>query len=313
MVILVVAGAVAAKAMVGGWHPPASPKRRRAKEPGGARTHYRTATADDDEDVDGDAPEIDASLPPGDRRALLALWRAYRDGQQSGDAAAMRAAAERALAFSSSSAVRSYARRVRAYALAISGEARAAVDDLRSVDNDPTGIDDPAIDLRILMRARRYKSAQEQARRMLLTGDAYDVAALFDIIDAEAAQWDAAVARLVEGTACADGAEYALVCEAGVLKGRSDDAARIGELMFEAEPDPDLAWVLAACWLRARDRERAMDWALRAAAAGSREWERLETAELAALTKSDRLAELRAALEAPGEAPAATAEVPETS
>jgi hypothetical protein len=297
-VVFLVGAFLAAAAVSGAW-PKAAPRRtRRPAVAGGSRTHYRTRPPSEEEEDDEDAPDVDPSLTPTDRRALLELWHVHRRARQRNDAASMIAAAQHVLAGSRPRAVQAYATRVLAYGLALAGDARAAVAALASVSSETPALEDPDMEVEILCHARRYRDALECLQRASLAGA--DVSDRMEAVVALAVRWQRAVDQLEGRLPCLDGADYTLVREAGRLKGRNGDAAEIGERLFEGAPDPDLAWEIAACWLRARDAELALFWALRAASEGSREWERLNAPAFAALAGSpDAGARLRAALEAP--------------
>jgi len=299
-VVFLVGAFLVAAAASGAW--PRGAARRRRRPPAaasGSRTHYRTRPPSEDEDEDDDdAPDVDPSLTPTDRRALLELWYVFRRARQRNDAGSMITAAEHVLAGSRPRAVQAYATRVLAYGLALAGDARAAVAALASVSSDPPALEDPDIEVEILCHARRYRDALEWLQRASLAGA--DVSDRMEAVVALAVRWQRAVDQLEGRSPCLDGADYTLVREAGRLKGRNGDAAEIGQRLFEGAPDPDLAWAIAACWLGARDVELGLVWALRAAAEGSREWERLEAPAFAALAGSPDVAgRLRAALEAP--------------
>jgi Flp pilus assembly protein TadD len=68
---------------------------------------------------------------------------------------------------------------------------------------------------------------------------------------------------------------FSRVREAAEVLRRDGDAARLGELLFEKAPDPDLALALACCWARAGDAGRATHYAVKAIELGQRDWERL--------------------------------------
>ncbi|MEJ7732480.1 MAG: hypothetical protein WKG00_25155 [Polyangiaceae bacterium] len=299
-VVFLVGAFLVAAAASGAWPGGAARRQKRRPAPAvGSRTHYRTRPpSEEDEDDDDDAPDVDPSLTPTDRRALLELWHVFRRARPRNDAASMITAAEHVLAGSRPRAVHAYATRVLAYGLALAGDARAAVAALASVAGDPPALEDPDIEVEILCHARRYRDALEWLQRASLAGA--DVSDRMEAVVALAVRWQQAVEQLEGRSPCLDGADYTLVREAGRIKGRNGDAAQIGERLFERAPDPDLAWEIAACWLRARDVDLALVWALRAAAQGSREWERLDAPAFAALASSpDAAGRLRSALEAP--------------
>jgi TPR repeat protein len=300
-VILVLTAFVVIVAIARSW--PRAIDRASAPPPpqprgGGPRTHYRTLEPSDAEPESGDVARfVDPALPLDDRRALLELLRAHGRALPLRDGGAMMDAAERALSLARTAAVRAQAMRVLAHGQALSGDARAAVSTLDAL---PAGVaDDLALEVEVLRRARRYHRALELLRLMAIEGDGERAASLMESVSTEATDWDRAVA-LLDGAAPPPAAEdYALVRDAGRLKGRNQDAARVGERMFEAAADPDLAWAIAGCWVRARDPERALQWAMRAADAGSRDLERLDAPDLAPLhaAPADALARLRAALQ----------------
>jgi hypothetical protein len=297
-VVFLVGAFLAAAAAAGAW--PRGGARRPKRRPAaasGSRTHYRTRPLSEEEDDDEDVPDVDPSLTPTDRRALLDLWHVHRRARQRNDAPSMIAAAQHVLAGSRPVAVQAYATRVLAYGLALAGDARAAVAALASVSSETPALEDPDIEVEILCHARRYRDALECLQRAGLAGA--DVSDRMEAVVALAVRWQRAVDQLEGRKPCLDGADYTLVREAGRLKGRNGDAAEIGERMFEGAPDPDLAWAIAACWLGARDAELGLVWALRAASEGSREWERLDAPAFAALASSPDAGRVRAALEAP--------------
>ena len=62
--------------------------------------------------------------------------------------------------------------------------------------------------------------------------------------------------------------------EAAEVLGRQREAARLGELLFERAPDPDLAFAVACAWAGAGEAARAEDYAMKAVDLGFRHWER---------------------------------------
>jgi Zn-dependent protease len=105
--------------------------------------------------------------------------------------------------------------------------------------------------------------------------------------------WEEALERLRDPSQEAPDAElFGQLREAAEILRRDGDAARVGELLFEKAPDPDLALALACCWARAGDAGRATGYAVKAVELGQRDWERL--AELrglgAAFEKAKRAA-----------------------
>jgi len=81
-----------------------------------------------------------------------------------------------------------------------------------------------------------------------------------------------------------DGVLFGRVREAAAVLLRDAEAARLGERLLDAAPDPDLAFALACTWARAGDRGRAGALAALAVELGFRDWERAAaTPELATL------------------------------
>lgn len=262
---------------------------------------YRAPPIPDPPDGAGGAPEGDgeedggvAEEGDGLEPRARALWRAWRASHHAADGAAMVRLGRAALA-EHGEEVGSLARHVIAHGHALSGETQLAIDAVLGMRGEDAAVAPMRVE--VLRLARRYRPALQLLRDALgETSDPTLVAIGHRLVE-EAPRWERALRLLGAPEELAPDDDFELVREAGRVKGRNDDAARIGERIFERAPDPDLAWVIAECWARAFDRERAEAWLLRAAGAGSRDVERFEaSAELAALRATAAGARVRAAL-----------------
>ncbi len=79
-----------------------------------------------------------------------------------------------------------------------------------------------------------------------------------------------------------DGEGFGYLREAAGVLGRDGEAARLGEVLLERAPDPDLAFALACAWARAGNGERAEGFAVKAVDLGFRDWERAAALDSAA-------------------------------
>jgi hypothetical protein len=240
---------------------------------------------------DGTEEDEEADELP-DAQQLRRLLEAWRECFERLDGPAMLQVGRAALDAARSDRVRQVAAQVIAHGLALSGDEQAAIAALER-DGDAHVIE---IQVDIHRRARRYRKALELVRGALETSDDTYLASLVPRLEDEWRRWEVALLQLAAAAEVV-AEDYGLVREAGRIKGRNDDAARVGERMFELRPDPDLAWAIAGCWARAFDRDRAAAWLVRAGEAGSRDLERYEaSAELALLHAASAHETVRAAL-----------------
>jgi Zn-dependent protease len=80
-----------------------------------------------------------------------------------------------------------------------------------------------------------------------------------------------------------DAVRFGRVREAGEILGRDRDAARLGEILFDRAPDPDLAFAVCCAWARAREATIAAVFAEKAIELGFRDFDRADAAPELAL------------------------------
>ena len=218
-----------------------------------------------------------------DEALIARLKPVFEAALTADDGAAVIAAAEEALPEARAAYVRTWVLENLAAGRAMTGAIEAAVDALAAAP--------PASPPAVQIEAFVVTRALRERRRVLFAELGL---AAPEIADAE--PWEKALERLRDPSREApEAALFGRVREAAEVLRRDGDAARLGEVLFEKTPDPDLALALACCWARAGETGRATTYAVKAIELGLRDWERVaEAKELAGLggafTRAKRVA-----------------------
>jgi Zn-dependent protease len=196
-------------------------------------------------------------------QALIERWRPiFHAAIDAGDGAALAEAAGDALAEARPGRARAWILENLAVGRAMLGEIDAAVDALAWAPPEHP----PAVRVQAFVVRRAVERARDAAIAAL--GTATPVHTSPD-------PWEEAVALLRTPPAePLDAVRFGHVREAAAVLRMDGEAARIGERMLEAAPDPDLAFAVAVAWTRAGHLGRAREAAAQAVALGFRDWER---------------------------------------